>query len=321
MSTSVFTTGRTQSIQSLSPVSDSSNKKSEEKSTPVLGDFETALKSLLKPDAANQVSEEELFSALMKERIAKMKGEEAAKSYEEALARNIESVRKADGFVPFEQAANQALGEITAAGVLSSEEAKRVLAQTFKASQLDSNTAALYDSRGGENDITIAIDSMESALLKARTMTEKFDSGVEDAGMMDLNYTPSGKTGALSAPTLFTGGSGDPSAVEETNTPSGTVMDGQDGFLFKPVSSNEGTLAVLLPESLAHIVTALELLDSDGNTIESGRSTGYGDLGTREKFSFTKEGKEYPDNLRVVARLEDGTVREFLIPDPSKRYD
>jgi hypothetical protein len=78
---------------------------------------------------------------------------------------------------------------------------------------------------------------------------------------------------------------------------------------------------VLLPEALAHLVDSVVIKDKDGNIIEEGHSTGYGDTGEREKFSFSKPGQNYPSDLIVEARLADGQTKVWNIPDPSQRYD
>ena len=66
---------------------------------------------------------------------------------------------------------------------------------------------------------------------------------------------------------------------------------------------------------------SLIVKDSQGNTLEEGRSTGYGDFGIQEKFAFTKPGSQYGSNVTVQALLADGTSREWSISDPSQRYD
>jgi hypothetical protein len=112
------------------------------------------------------------------------------------------------------------------------------------------------------------------------------------------------------------------SSTQESSTvaPEGNVIDGTDGFLFKPESDGEGKLVVLLPANLAYSVESLILKDEDGNEIERGEPSGYAN-GGREHFRFDKAGDEYPDNLTVEITLSDGTTKEYVIPDPSQRYD
>ncbi len=98
-------------------------------------------------------------------------------------------------------------------------------------------------------------------------------------------------------------------------------MDGPNGFLFKPKSSKDGRLAILTPESVNHQVTSVVLKDQNGKVIEKGHSTGFGDVGTREKFAFQKPGGSYPRNLHVEVSLNNGAVLTYIIPDPTQRVD
>lgn len=283
--------------------------------------FEATLKSFLKSGPAEKVSEEELFSALIGERLSSVKGSDVATKYQQALDKAIETTRAPDGYVLYEKAAGIALKDLTASGDLTEEEASGILSQSFKAAQLDSNTEALYDSRGGEGDPTIAVETMEIALMNAKAMIESFEAG-DGAGSMDLDYVPAGKPGAGSAttgPSIVPDGG--PVIVGDVIAPDGNVVDGANNFLFKPISENEGTLAVLLTSAMAHNVAEVLLKDENGDVIEKGRSTGYGDTGEREKFSFSKEGGEYPDNLTVEVVMNDGRTQQYSIPDPSQRYD
>ena len=51
-------------------------------------EFDKTLKLVLKGDSANKVSEEDLFSALVQERIGKLKGGDALKKFQEVLAQS-----------------------------------------------------------------------------------------------------------------------------------------------------------------------------------------------------------------------------------------
>jgi hypothetical protein len=139
------------------------------------GEFDATLKSFLSSDPAQKVSEEELFSALVQERIKKVKGEGALKEFQEQLAQSKQTHTKAGGFVASEDATKDALRAFQAAGKLSQEETDVIYSQAFAAAQLDENKDALFDNRGGPNDPTMAVASMEQALLLSRALVQKFD--------------------------------------------------------------------------------------------------------------------------------------------------
>lgn len=281
--------------------------------------FEAIMKGLLQPDSANKVSEEELFAGLTCERIEAIKGKEAADAYKTALEAERAALKKADGFVPHEQAAINALKKLVDGGTLSAEEGDKVYAQAFAGAQLDGNTGALYDNRGGPNDPTMAVELMESALVAAKAMMASFDDGSKSADPRSLSgAAPTGSAGSGAAPASAALPVDSGSSV----TPNGTAIDGAGGFLWKPVSNNQGSLAVLLPPELTGSISALKLLDSSGNVIEEGRFThdGTGE-GGRTKYSFNKKGGDYGDNLTIRVELTDGNVRTWTIPDGSKRYD
>lgn len=313
--------------------------------------FESFLKNVLTPDKGKNSSEEELFAALSQEQVRSAKGDEAAQKYQEAFLKHAAAMKKGDGFVPAEDCAKAALKDLRSSGVLSSEEADKIYSEAFAAAQLDDNAEALFDSRGGAGDTTIAMAELEAALLGARVKLDemakdakslktrsldeasnsKFSSGVAAAAAggassgagTGAGSSSTGDNGA-GAGALGTGatgigsnGTGPTALALAGNDPT----DGPSGFLFKPISENEHLLAVLLPEAFAHKVTTVLLRDAGGNVIDEGRSTGYGDLGTREKFAFNKQGGQYPKDLTVEVRFADGSVTTYSIPDPSQRYD
>lgn len=291
---------------------------SQDKNTGGEGDFEKLLRGIIAPNQENKVSEEELFAGLCQERIQKLKGDETAGKFKEALDRRKTELTKADGFVPFEDAAKTALKDLRDAGVLTKEETDKVYSEAFDGAQLDGNKNALYDGRGGAGDATIAVELMESALLAARTLIEKFDDGSTPASTRSVDEASNTKQGATGTAVVS---GGDATSVPDSTSPQGTTVDGPNGFLFKPVSANDGNLAVLMPEILAHQVDSVVLKDLSGTVLDEGHSTGYGDTGEREKFSFSKPGGSYPRDLTVEVRLSDGSVKTYTIPDPSQRYD
>ena len=91
--------------------------------------------------------------------------------------------------------------------------------------------------------------------------------------------------------------------------------------MFKPISNNDKSLAVILPEALMGKVSGVTLTDLLGKVLDSGTSTGYGDAGTNEKFKFGQTGGSYGKDLTVNVSLMDGTTVKYMIPDGSQRYD
>lgn len=96
-----------------------------------------------------------------------------------------------------------------------------------------------------------------------------------------------------------------------------------DGLIFKPVTNNEKTLAVLPGDSFTNNVQSVTLTDSGGKLIETGKkNTGGGTAETgKEKWVFSKPGSQYPNNITVNVLLKDGSTKTYAIDDPSKRHD
>ncbi len=261
--------------------------------------FDATLKAFLGTDSAKKVSEEELFSALIQERIKKTKGDDALKEFQGLLSDAKTRLRKPDGFIPIEDATKEALRAFRDSGKLKTEEADSLYSQAFAAAQLDENKEVLFDDRGGPNDPTMAVAAMEQALLLSRALVEKFDAGSEKAPERSLSEVSNGK--------VFSGGSVYPGG-------------GDTGFLYKPVSESDGKLVVLLPPRLTGLVKGLTLIGPNGEIIEQGRYTGNGN-GGREHFRFGKPGAQYPDGLTVQATLASGELVRYIIKETSQRAE
>jgi len=292
--------------------------------------FESLLQSLLSAGAGQNVSEEALFAALVAERVAALKGEEAGAKFKELLLKTEESMKRPNGYIPYEDAARVALREFQNSGSITAAEADEIHSQAFAAAQLDENTNALYDDIGSANDPTKAVQEVGTAIAAAKTLIEKYGSGEVTAALRPLSqaFSTSGQplvnpydqdmrvAAAISATETVTNGT----------SRTGNPVDGPNGFLFKPVSSNNGKLAVLMPENISRQVVECVLKDSSGRLIEKGCfwAPGFGaggEANPRKKFSFTKPGSAYPPNLVVEATLVDGSKISWNIPDPSRRYD
>lgn len=289
-----------QAIQALTKSLTSDNKT---KSTESSSDFEAQLKSLLSPDSANNVNEEELYAGLIQQQIQELKGDDAASEYASLLSSSKSELTTASGYVPVEAAGNSALAAMVESGTLTEEEAMKIKSSSFKAAQLDDNLNALYDGRGSAEDPTIAVMGLEEALTKAKAKLADIAAG------NDTSPDPTSTEGLTNS---------------EDFTPTGEVFDGSGGFLYKPESDHGGNLVVVAPSTLAQQIQAVVLKDAEGNVIEQGNSSGYGNPdanGEREHFRFGKPGSSYPENLVVEITLSSGAVQRYTIPDPSKRYD
>jgi hypothetical protein len=268
--------------------------------TTASSEFSTFLKGVLTPDAANKVSEEELFSALVQERIKNSKGDETLKKFQETLAQTKDSMRKPDGYVPAEEAAKAALMKARDAGMLSKEEANTIYSEAFAAAQLDDNKEVLYDGRGGGNDPTIAVALLEQALASSGGMVQKFKDGSLTATARSVEEASNSKMAVTGGAHSESGGSG--------------------GFLFKPVADTNGKLVVLLPSKLAGMVNSVKLYDPAGTLLEKGNYTGNGN-GGRDHYRFTKSGGNYPDGLFIEATLTTGDKVLYRIPETSQRTE
>ena len=286
----------------------------------ISAEFDKLLKASLSPDSKNEVSEEELFAAIAKERIEALKGTEVAKKFADLLKTEKSSLAAADGFAPAEQATINALKKLVDSKELTADEGSQIYSEAFTAAQLDGNNSALFDSRGGPGDPTMAMATLEVALKQARSVVEKLASGEATLELKSLaNAAANGKTGAFAAATLAS----DTGATTGGDfSPNGTVVDGPEGFLFKPVTNNEGKLAVLLGQNITGNVSSVVIKDSLNSVIENGilKSEGIKETG-REKWTFSKTGSSYPKDITVEVTLSSGEVQRYKIPDPSKRYD
>lgn len=263
-------------------------------------DFQAKMLKVLGRSAADSVNEEELFAGLIEERLAAI-DENAASAYREAKQRFMEELKRpSDGYVQVEDAANRALESLVADGTLDSETASTVKNEAFRAAQLDDNLEALYDSRGSENDPTIAVASMEEAMLKIAAALEGIESG-------EIDVT-------------------EPAEASTTLPFSGPQeLDGEGGFLWKPVSESDGNLVVLLPTELREMIERVEIHSALPATAESllasGRFAGDEHNGERLHYRFDEPGADYGDNVYVVAYAHDGTEISWNIAQGGERQD
>lgn len=268
-------------------------------STAPSDDFLETLKGFLGNGSANEISEEDLFAAVVKNKIKESKGEEALAEFQEFVDNATNELRRPDGFVSHEDVTKAALKECREAELLTSEETDSIYSESFAAAQLDGNKEALFDDRGGETDSTKAVSAMEAALLGARTILEGFSDGTLEVESRSVDEASFGHNGSGSTPDV--GGS-------------------TAGFLWKPESDSDGKLAVLLPTSLAGQIQNVVLKDSNDTVLEEGRYAGNGN-GGRDHYRFNAPGGSYPNNSVLQVTLKSGEVLEYLIDSTSSRLE
>jgi hypothetical protein len=319
MTVSAFTRINTRSIQALTDDQGGSVKSDVVQQQL---DFSRLLTEIIGVKPNGQASEEELFAGLIKERITSMKGEDVASQYQTSFDAQKSALQLPNGYIPIEEAAITALRGLVSDGSLSSEDGDKIYSQSFRAAQLDDNHDALFDDRGGANDPSIAVEEMEIALLNASNMINQISTGELDATSLSLETAAATGGTASTTSTGLTGELESDLVDGAVFRPNGTVIDGGNGFLFKPVSDNDGTLAILLRESMVGAVQKVVLKDQSGAVLEEGtvRREGISETG-REKYSFSKRGEQYPSDLTVEVTMNNGSIIQYVIPDPAQRYD
>ena len=135
-------------------------------------EFSKFLMASLNRTGQDQVNEEELFSAIIGQRLSE-DNTEAAEFYQQQFQDLSKTMARADGYVPVEDVAKADLKATADSGKITMEEADKINATAFAAAQLDENHDALYDGRGE----TSAIALMEEAMFKVKSVLEQVESG------------------------------------------------------------------------------------------------------------------------------------------------
>lgn len=128
-----------------------------------------------------EVSEEQLYAAILEQRIGETAGPEAAKAFAEEFQSEKQRLRRGDGYVPVEEAAQNALRTLSENGEIDGSAAEKINGEAFRAAQLDDNGSLLYDDRGGPGDPTKATASISDALERANRQLARFRSGIDRA--------------------------------------------------------------------------------------------------------------------------------------------
>lgn len=264
--------------------------------------FQAFLEKSLNSGSAKTTNEEAVFSALIQKEVSETNNTDAIKKFEERIAKHRNILQHRAGYVSEEKAAKFALRDLVRKHLVSKDDATKMYSTAFSAAQLDKDTNALNDGIGDSGSAKTSI-AIGSAVKKLGTL-------LNSPQILALRNLGEGSTASASTA----------SSTGTTTTPSSAAVDGPNGFLFKPKADKDGRLVILLPESMTSNISAVLLKDQSGNVIENGKSAGVGN-GDREHFRFSKSGSSYLKNLTVEVRLKDGTTKDYLIPDPSLRYD
>lgn len=97
-------------------------------------------------------------------------------------------------------------------------------------------------------------------------------------------------------------------------------MADSNQFLYKPTSDTTGNLVILTPSAWNNNIDSVDLVDSQGNVIESGQYSSRAN-GNRNHFRFSKPGASYGQGNSVRITYSDGTeATNIQIQDPGARY-
>jgi len=282
-------------------------KRAAQNATP-RADFASVLDTTLAAEESKGPSEEEIFSSLVKDRVKESQSVDAIKKFEERVDKHKKILNKLTGDESEARATKFALRDLTRRGLVTKDEATQIYSMAFNASQVDDEKDALA-SKPTPPDLRRVAGAATDLMASAKDLMLNFVGGANQYSMRSLGE---GTKKAKADDAVVVSG--------DAVTPNGTDVDGHDGFLFKPVSDNNGNLVILVPADLTGNVASVVVKDSEGNILEEGRSGGVGN-GGREHFRYGKPGASYPANTVVEVRLNDGTAKQYLIPDPSQRYD
>lgn len=241
-----------------------------------------------------EINEEELFASVVEARLSSLKGASTAELFKKGVAATVTNAQNNKRRFQVEDVVTKTLDALVTKKVITQPERDKVYKESFRASQLDGDHTTLFDSIGNDKDPTKAVAERSKAITSAASLIKQID-----AGTLPLNpHFKARNAGTLEG--------------------SGKVPK---GFLFKPVSQNSGTLAILIPSELGKNAASVQLTDSSGAVIEKGRFTSYGETGERAKYAFSKPGSSYPKGIMVEVIMRDGTKTSVPISDPSKRFE
>lgn len=257
----------------------------------------------LKRDA--RVTEEQLFGAAVAERLSHHTSEETAASFEKAFRQEKARLREIKGERSVEEAALNALQQLTETGEVLESVRNKVYNQAFRMAQIDGDSNSLENAKAAEKAFT----SREEAVELANDRTFLFVATVDPETGEDSEQ--------VEDTIEWTGA---PTSSKASSVPT-AEQQGIDlrGFLWKPISESDGNLVVLMPSHMAGEIKSLKLRDSSGAELEEGRFSGNAN-GGRDHFRFLLPGRDYGDATLHVA-LRTGELFTILIDNPGSRYE
>ena len=268
-------------------------------------DFAKELGEILHSHDGTNVSEEELFSALVGHQLKKLKGDEAFDKYSSMLGAEAGQAGSS-----FEEQSISALIKLSDSGELSEIEASKIYSEAFTAAQLDSDSEHLFDHIGGGSDSTKATETIAQGIQKAENIMKLLESGELASPAISIRE---GESRARAAFSLIGNQFGAKSSSSNHTT------DGSGSFLYKPESDSDGNLVVLSNSSFSDQATSARIV-KDGAILDEGRWGGIGN-GNRAHFRFSKPGSAYPDNLTIEFVLKDGSIKAFEIAESAERNE
>jgi len=281
-------------------------------------EFASYLTKSLGRSGQQEVNEEELFSAVISQRLNK-ESPEAAQFYDEKVKELSVSMAREDGYVPLEDVAKSALQATVDEGKIDSAKAEMINSEAFNSAQLDDNLDCLYDGRGD----TSAVMSMEEAMFKVKQVLDQVDAGqlTLDPRALDIPSNIGSTPGYMIASGLAAEIAGRPAdqvdSAEAVVEAEGEGSEKQVRFTWKHEAS-DGNLAILLPTRLNGQIDGVSLFDSDGNLLEKGDySKQTGDK--RAVYRFNDPGGDYGKNIDAVVYLENGQTLTYHVKDGGER--
>ena len=246
---------------SNTPISSAVNKNNElvsKNSSTTNSSFYTMLSGFLKTDSDGRINEEQLYSALLNQRMFSKKGEYAATAYQKLFETNKNALKRSDGYIPVEKAASSSIKQMVQSGVLTENEAISINAQAFKAAQLDGDTNYIYDSRGS----TVAVALIESALNSAEERINSYDSGKATAGTLNLDNM-------INSPVIATTGQNTlvNQSIDKTSADTVDEYSKSETYSYYNIA-NGGRMAWRIPRKGPSFDSNLKVVFSDGHTVQ-----------------------------------------------------
>lgn len=254
------------------------------------GATETGVGRYLKRRA--RVTEEQLFGASVADRIQSTVGDqEAVDQFQIVFRQEKAKLRAETGTRSVEQAALNAMQTLTDSGMITESERDKVYNQAFKMAQFDDDDTSLEDGKEPGK----AVSSKSDAIARADQMGLTV-SDVDDERPFSVEAT------ALEVEAAY---------IKDVD---------MKGFLWKPVSESDGKLVALMPNSLTGRVQQVNVLDSSGNVVDTGRFAGNAN-GGRDHFRFNVAGDTLKLGTYLELTLDTGELLKIDVADPSQRWE